>query len=78
MTLQERVDRLEAYFGSQDEMVRELRDAVTITAQLEARHSAVLKDHAVWLVEHDKAMLRLDERIANLVSGIGKLIPKPN
>jgi hypothetical protein len=70
--LKERVDRLEAYFGSQDEMVRELRDAVTVTAQLEARHSAALKDHGVWLVEHDKAMIRLDERIANLVSAIGK------
>jgi len=34
--MEERVDRLEKSLGIQDEMVRELRDAVTVTAHLEA------------------------------------------
>jgi uncharacterized coiled-coil protein SlyX len=37
MTLEERMDRLEKAWGSQDDTVRELRDAVAVTAQLEAR-----------------------------------------
>ena len=85
MTLEERVDRLEAYFGSQDEMVRELRDAVTVTAQLEAIQSRRLKEHALelaahadWLREHESKMKEVDERIANLVSAIGAMISKPN
>ncbi len=39
MTLEERMGRLEKAWGSQDDAVRELRDAVTVTAQLEARQS---------------------------------------
>ena len=56
MTMEERVDRLEARLGSQDALVRELRDAVTVTAELEARQSRALRDHTAWLEEHDLAM----------------------
>lgn len=81
MTIEERMDRLEAKLGSQDELVRELRDAVTVTAELEARQSKVLREHSHWLEEHDRAMKAhdmamkvLDERIADLVSGFGEFI----
>ena len=79
--MEERVDRLEARLGSQDALVRELRDAVTVTAELEARQSRALLDHAAWLEEHDRAMLEfrengkiLDRRIADLVSAFGEFI----
>lgn len=54
MTLEERMNssretRIENYFGRHDDMVRELRDAVTVTAQLEARQARGLKDHTQWL-----------------------------
>jgi uncharacterized coiled-coil protein SlyX len=96
MTLQQRVDKLEAFFGSQDKMVRELRDAVTVTAELEAAQSRRLKEHAHelaahadWLrrhddsiqkfvEEHNRAMKEIDKRIADLVSAIGRLLPRPS
>lgn len=88
MTIEERMDRLEAKLGSQDEMVHELRDAVTVTAQLEARQSRALREHTLWLEEHDQAvkvhdqamkvhdqaMKDLDARIASLVSGFGEFM----
>jgi uncharacterized coiled-coil protein SlyX len=88
MTIEERMDRLEKAWGSQDDTVRELRDAVTVTAQLEARQGRVLKEHGEWLVsheravkehdqfvkEHKEAMKELDVRITNLVSGFGEFI----
>jgi uncharacterized coiled-coil protein SlyX len=81
MTLEERMDRLEKAWGSQDDAVRELRDAVTVTAQLEARQGRVLKEHSAWLAEHaqfvkehKEAMKELDVRIANLVSGFGEFM----
>jgi uncharacterized coiled-coil protein SlyX len=88
MTLEERMDRLEKAWGSQDDAVRELRDAVTVTAQIEARQGRVLKDHGEWLEaheramkeheqfvrEHKEAMKALDVRIANLVSGFGEFM----
>jgi len=81
MTIEERMTRLEAAFGPQSDLVRELRDAVTVTAELEARQGRVLKDHSAWLVEHDRAMKEhreemkiLDARIANLVSGMGEFM----
>jgi polyhydroxyalkanoate synthesis regulator phasin len=88
MSLEERVARLEASRGKDDEMVRELRDAVTATAYMEAAHSRAMKDHAVWLVAHDEAIVaqrqqmkelgeridQLGERIDKLVSGIGEFI----
>ncbi len=81
MTIEERMDRLERSAGKNDDMVRELRDAVTVTAQLEARQSHLLKYHNEWLVSHteamklhDEAMKKLDERISGLVSGFGEFM----
>jgi len=88
MTLEERMNKLEKALGSHDALVRELRDAVTVTAQLEARQGRVVKEHGEWLgalelwkeeharnmKEHDEAMKVLDVRIANLVSGFGEFI----
>jgi hypothetical protein len=42
--------KLESAFGAQSDLVRELRDAVTVTAQLEAQQSRALKEHSHWLV----------------------------
>jgi uncharacterized coiled-coil protein SlyX len=74
MTVEERVDRLEKSLGKQDEMVRELRDAVTVTAHLEAAQGHLLKEHSKWLVERKEAMKDLDERISRLVSGFGEFM----
>jgi uncharacterized coiled-coil protein SlyX len=88
MTLEERMQKIEAAFGAQSDLVRQLRDAVTVTAEMEAHQSRVLKEHSIWLVEHDRAikeheermrehderMKTLDVRIANLVSGIGEFM----
>jgi len=85
MTVEERVDRLEKSLGKQDEMVRELRDAVTVTAHLEASQSRMLKVHTEWLASHDRAIAKdrkahkdamkdLDERIIRLVSGFGEFM----
>jgi len=85
MTLEERMQKMEAAFGTQSDLMRELRDAVTITAELEARQSRVLKEHTEWLVFHDKAlrehderMKTIDERIARLVSGVGEFMRREN
>ncbi|MDP9170926.1 MAG: hypothetical protein M3N54_09945, partial [Acidobacteriota bacterium] len=70
----------------------ELRNAVTVTAELEARQARVLKDHGEWLVfhdrqmkehddnmkQHDDRMKTLDQRIANLVSGFGEFMRREN
>ncbi len=81
MTAEERVDRLEKSLGKNDEMVRELRDAVTVTAQLEAAQSRALKEHAAelashdrWMAEHRESMKDLDVRIFRLVSGFGEFM----
>jgi hypothetical protein len=88
MTLEERVAKIERHLGAQDPMVRELRDAVTVTAQLEARQSQALKEHTEFLVQHekwlreheismrdhDRRMTSLDERISALVSGMGEFM----
>jgi hypothetical protein len=88
MTIEERVDRLEASWGKTDPLVRELRDAVTVTAELEHRqgklvkeHSYLIAEHREWLQNHEASMKRhdaamevLDKRIADLVSGIGAFI----
>lgn len=85
MTIEQRMDRLEKAFGANDALVVELRDAVTVTAQLEARQARALKEHGEWLVAHDRAMREhaehmkiLDERIANLVSGFGEFMRRGN
>jgi uncharacterized coiled-coil protein SlyX len=88
MTIEERLARLEKSLGKQDDLVRELRDAVTVTAQLEAAQSRMLKEHAEaivshdkalvshdkWLAEHNDAMKKLDVRISQLVSGFGEFM----
>lgn len=81
MTIDERMERLENSAGKNDALVRELRDAVTVTAQLEARQGRVLKAHGEWLdaheaamKRHDQAMKDFDERIAGLASGLGEFI----
>jgi uncharacterized coiled-coil protein SlyX len=81
MTLEQRMDKIEKALGSNDVLVRELRDAVTVTAQLEARQGRVLKEHGEWLESHDRAvkehrelMKELDKRIADLVSGFGEFM----
>jgi hypothetical protein len=57
MTIEERVGGLEARPGKNDALAVELRDAMTATAHMEARQSRALKEHAEWLVEHDKAII---------------------
>jgi uncharacterized coiled-coil protein SlyX len=81
MTLEERMQKIEAAFGAQSDLVIELRDAVTVTASLEARQGRLLKEHSHWLASHEKAMKEhddrmktLDERIAGLVSGMGEFM----
>ena len=81
MTPEERMTRIENHFGRNDDMVRKLRDAVTVTAQLEARQARALKEHTQWLQEHEQgmkehkqSMKELDKRITNLVSGFGEFM----
>ena len=81
MTVEQRLARLEKSLGKQDDLVKELRDAVTVTAQLEATQSRMLKEHAEaivshdrWLVEHRERMKDLDLRISGLVSGFGEFM----
>ena len=81
MTLEQRMDKIEKALGSDDTLVRELRDAVPVTAQLEARQGRLLKEHGDWLDSHDRAMKKhhermkeLDARIASLGSGFGEFI----
>ena len=88
MTLEERMKKMEDAYGTQSDLMRELRDAVNVTAYLEARQGRVLKEHGEWLEEHaaamkghdaamkahDAAMKALDERIARLVSGFGEFM----
>jgi hypothetical protein len=78
MTIEERVDKLEASWGKTDPLVRELRDAVTVTAELENRQGKLVKEHSFriaehedWLKRHEAAMESIDKRIAELVSGTG-------
>jgi uncharacterized coiled-coil protein SlyX len=56
MTIEERMDRMEAEYGKQSELMRELRDAVTVTANLEARQGRLVKEHSEWLASHEQAM----------------------
>jgi hypothetical protein len=81
MTIEERMQKIEAAFGAQSDLVRELRDAVTVTAVLEARQSRLQKEHGEWLASHEAAMKAhdarmedLDQRIAGLVSGFGEFM----
>jgi uncharacterized coiled-coil protein SlyX len=55
MNLEERMTAMEKAYGTQSELMRELRDAVTVTANLEARQGKVLREHGEWLAEHEAA-----------------------
>jgi hypothetical protein len=61
MTLEERMAQMEQSYGIQSDLMKELRDAVTVMTGLEARQSRLLRDHSEWLVGHDKAMTELRE-----------------
>jgi uncharacterized coiled-coil protein SlyX len=63
MTIEERVDKIETALGKQDDLVIELRDALTVTAALEAQHGRMMKDHAEWLIGHDRAMIEFREKM---------------
>ncbi len=90
MTLEERMTAIEKAYGTQSDLMRELRNAVTVTAELEARPGKVLQEHGQWLAqqeaerrehaermrEHKAAMKDLDVRIADLVSGFGAFIAR--
>ena len=90
MNLEERMTAMEKAYGTQSDLMRELRNAVTVTAELEARQGKVLKEHGEWLVshqewlarheaekrEHAERMKELDVRIADLVSGFGAFIAR--
>jgi uncharacterized coiled-coil protein SlyX len=54
MTLEERMTAMEKAYGTQSDLMRELRDAVTVTANLEARQGKVLKEHGEWLASHSE------------------------
>lgn len=58
--------------------IKELQETATVMAGLQARQAAMLKDHAEWLQEHDRAIAdmrqlgsKTDERIEKLVSAMG-------
>jgi hypothetical protein len=67
---------------------KEVDDALAVMGGLQARQARVLADHAEWLDSHqramqkhqewlqahDRAMKDLDERIGNLVSGLGEFM----
>jgi len=88
MTVEQRLARLEKSLGKQDEMVRELRDAVTVTAHLEAAQSRMLKEHAeaivshdrwivehnAWMVEHNAAMAEHKSAMKDLDERISRLV----
>ena len=71
--------------------LKQLEDAAVVTAALMERHARVMRDHAEWLVAHDKGMAemrergklvddrieKLGERIEKLVSGIGEYMRRP-
>jgi uncharacterized coiled-coil protein SlyX len=83
MSLEERMTAMEKAYGTQSELMRELRDAVTVTASLEARQGKLLREHGEWLAAHDAsmkehqaAMKDLDARIEKLVSGFGAFIAR--
>lgn len=61
--------------------IKQLQEASVVMAALESRHATMMKDHAEWLVTHDKAIAEArdrdkatDERIEKLVSAIGEWI----
>ena len=60
---------------------KELEETAIVMSGIQARQAALLKDHAEWLQEHDRAMTEArergkatDERIDKLVSAIGEML----
>ena len=68
--------------------IKELQETAIVMSGIQSRQAALLKDHAEWLQEPDRAIARhdqemaeaqergraTDERIDKLVSAIGELI----
>lgn len=61
--------------------IRDLQDTATVMAGIQARQAEALKEHALWLQEHDRAIAesrergrQTDERIDRLTVAIGELI----
>ena len=85
MTLEKRMTAMEKAYGTQSDLMRELRNAVTVTAEFEARQGKVLKEHGEWLAshqewlawheaekrEHAERMKEPDVRIADLIWSAG-------
>jgi uncharacterized coiled-coil protein SlyX len=65
MTLEERMQRMEAAYGTQSDLMRELREAVTVTAELEARQSRLQKEQSEWLVSHEKRLASHENWLAS-------------
>jgi hypothetical protein len=66
-----------------ERVVKGLQEAAEITAAVQRRHAGLMRDHAEWLVAHDKAIAEMrergkatDARIDRLVIAIGELIRK--
>ncbi len=85
MTLEDRVAGIELRLGANDELVQSLKEAMIVTAHLEAHQSRLLKEHSLLLKEEEAARIAgrrefeewkkfIDERIANLVSGFGEFM----
>ncbi|MBZ5724430.1 MAG: hypothetical protein LAP87_05480 [Acidobacteriia bacterium] len=72
--------------------IKELQETAIVMAGIQSRQAAALKDHAEWLIAHERAMAeirengrkadernrQLDERIEKLVTAIGALIRERN
>ena len=63
--------------------IKELQETAIVMSGIQSRQAGLLKDHAQWLQEHDRALTearelgrQTDERIAQLVSAIGELSRK--
>jgi len=69
MNLEERMTAIEKAYGTQSDLMRELRNAVTVTGEWLAQQEAERREHA-------ELMKNLDVRIADLVSGFGALIAR--
>lgn len=61
--------------------IKDLQDTATVMAGIQARQAAMLKGHAEWLQEHDRAIAEsrergqeTDARIDKLTIAIGELI----
>ena len=46
-----------------EEAIKELQEAAIVMAHLQSRQAKMLKDHADWLQEHDRAMTEFRERL---------------